>query len=423
MHEPNMTASLLRVFFPFAAGYFLSYLYRTVNAVLAPQLLVDLGLSPSSLGLLTATYFIAFASFQLPLGVLLDRYGPRRIEALLLLIAALGAFSFARAESLGTLILGRALIGLGVSACLMAAFKAYTQWFAADHWPLINGLQMASGGLGALAATSPITWLLQLTDWRGIFIGLAVLTFLVAILIFVAVPEQTAKGGEPLADQLRGVAEVYTSRRFWRIAPLTALSQATFFAVQGLWAGPWLRDVLRFEPPRVVGLLSLIALAMVAGFIVIGTLAGRLQRWGISTQVSAVGGMLLFMLVQGLLIAAPHACPAPLWAGFGFFGTSGIVAYAALSRSFAVERTGRVITAINLLVFVAAFAGQWVIGVIVGLWPATAPGRFAAEGLRAGFAFMLLAQSIALLWFFLFGSRPRQDQSLPEEEQPESAMR
>jgi MFS family permease len=175
-HMTIVPSSLLRVFLPFAAGYFLSFLYRVVNAVLAPELLRDLGLGSSSLGLLTATYFIAFASFQLPLGVLLDRYGPRWIEALLLLIAALGAFCFSRAESIGQLILGRALIGFGVSACLMAAFKAYTQWFSAERWPLINGLQMAAGGLGALAATSPVQWMLRWTDWRGVFLGLALLT-------------------------------------------------------------------------------------------------------------------------------------------------------------------------------------------------------------------------------------------------------
>ena len=147
---------LLRVFIPFALGYFLSYLFRTVNAVIAPDLVRDIGVDPASLGLLTSAYFLTFAAFQLPLGVLLDRYGPRRVEAVLLLFAAAGAFAFARAETLNGLLLGRALIGLGVSACLMAAFKAYTLWFPKEKWPLVNGFQMAAGGLGALAATAPV---------------------------------------------------------------------------------------------------------------------------------------------------------------------------------------------------------------------------------------------------------------------------
>jgi MFS family permease len=148
----------LRIFLPFACGYFLSYLYRTVNAVMAPNLAADLGLDPSALGLLTSAYFISFASAQLPLGVLLDRFGPRRIEAVLLLFAASGAFLFARGESLAELVIGRALIGFGVSACLMAAFKAFVEWFPRRQLPLINGIQMASGGLGALSATAPVEY-------------------------------------------------------------------------------------------------------------------------------------------------------------------------------------------------------------------------------------------------------------------------
>lgn len=399
-------ALLLRIFLPFAAGYFLSFLFRVVNAVLAPDLLRDLGMGPSALGLLTSTYFIAFASAQLPLGVLLDRYGPRKIEALLLLVAALGAFCFARAQSLPLLILGRALIGLGVSACLMAAFKAYTQWFSPEKWPLINGLQMAAGGLGALAATTPVQWMLQWTDWRGVFMSLALLTLVVAALVFFVVPPQKIDGtGQSIGQQLAGIGEVFTSPVFWRIAPLAALSQATFFAIQGLWAGPWLKSVDRLAPQAVVTSLFWIAAAMVVGFIALGSLSGRLQRWGVSVQTSAVCGMTLFMAVQVCLILGPEQWHGPLWLLFGFFGTSGILAYAGLSQDFPPQLSGRVNTAINLLVFVAAFVGQWLIGIITGCWPGPSADRLAPTGLRVGFAVMLLAQAVALLWSMFFGRR------------------
>ena len=161
---------LFRVFVPFALGYFLSYLYRVVNAVIAPDLVRDVGLDANHLGLLTSAYFLTFAAFQLPLGILLDRLGPRRTEAALLLIAAAGAFVFASAESAAGLIAGRALIGLGVSACLMAAFKAFVVWFPSQRLPLVNGCQMAAGGLGALAATAPVEAALAFTDWRGVFL-------------------------------------------------------------------------------------------------------------------------------------------------------------------------------------------------------------------------------------------------------------
>ncbi|MDD2463594.1 MAG: MFS transporter [Desulfobulbus sp.] len=395
-------ALFLRIFLPFAGGYFLSYLYRVVNAVLAPDLLRDLSLGPSTLGLLTATYFIAFASAQLPLGILLDRYGPRKIEALLLLVAASGALCFARAESVGLLILGRALIGFGVSACLMAAFKAFTQWFSRDKWALINGFQMAAGGLGALAATSPVKWMLHWTDWRGVFTGLGMVTLLAAVLVyFVVPPKEMEQGRSPFSDQLRGILEIFTSPVFWRIAPLTAFSQASFFAIQGLWASPWLKDVTHLEPQSVVSTLFWIAVSMVIGFISLGSLSERLHRRGISVRRSAVGGMTLFIVVQSALVLGPLNWHRPLWLLFGFFGTSGILAYAALSQSFPAHLSGRVSTAVNLLVFMVAFAGQWIIGVIVGWWPETEPGRFASIGLQSGFGFMLFCQMVSLLWFFL----------------------
>ncbi|MCG8564414.1 MAG: MFS transporter, partial [Desulfobacterales bacterium] len=235
---------VLRVFLPFAFGYFLSYLFRVVNAVLAPDLTADLGLTPSQLGLLTATYFIAFASSQLPLGILLDRYGPRLIESGLLMFAGLGALIFARAQGLTGVILGRALIGFGVSACLMAAFKSYVIWFPRETLARINGFQMAAGGLGALTASTPVEWALGYTDWRGVFTILAVLSFLAGLAVFFLVPERkTETKTEDLSQQIKGVIQVLKSPVFWRIAPLTTLSQAGFIGIQGLWAGPWLRDV------------------------------------------------------------------------------------------------------------------------------------------------------------------------------------
>jgi len=134
-----------RIYFPLALAYAISYFYRNANAIIEGDLVQELGLGPADLGLLTSVYFISFAAFQLPLGILLDRYGPRRTESILLLFAALGALLFAQAESLSGLIVGRLLIGLGVSACLMAAFKAYVLWFSSERLAMINGLQMVAG--------------------------------------------------------------------------------------------------------------------------------------------------------------------------------------------------------------------------------------------------------------------------------------
>ncbi len=370
-----LLAKRLQIFLPFALGYLLSYIYRVINSVLAPNLAADIGVDPSELGLLTAAYFITFGAFQLPLGVLLDRFGPRRIEAALLIVAAAGSLVFANATSLPGLVLGRALIGFGVSARLMAAFKAFVLWFPKQQLPQINGFQMAAGGLGALVATSPVEAALSITDWRGLFTVLAVLTLAVAAAIFFIVSERRAVNGDQrFVDQMRGIYSVVTSLTFWRIAPWAALSNATFLSIHGLWAGPWLRDVAGFDRTTVAGTLLLLAVAMVAGFVALGTAAERLSRRGIPTMAVAAIGMGIFMGVLLPIVFQFKQWPALLWILFGFFGTAAILPYAALSQSFPLHLSGRVNTALNLLVFVVAFAAQWGIGAIIGRWPTTAAG-------------------------------------------------
>jgi sugar phosphate permease len=395
----------LRVFVPFALGYFLSYLYRVVNAVIAPDLIRDVGLDPGSLGLLTSAYFLTFAAFQLPLGVLLDRAGPRRTEAALLVFAALGAVVFGLAGTTGGLILGRALIGFGVSACLMAAFKAFVLWFPRERLPFVNGCQMAAGGLGAIAGTTPIEAILGIVDWRGVFFMLAALTLVVALIILLVVPEHRhGQTRESFRAQMQGIATVFTSSLFWRIAPLTVAAQASFLAIQSLWTGPWLRDVAGLSRSEVADHLLLIATAMVAGFLCIGWAAQKASRFGLPPVAFAVCSITVFIAVQAtLIILGPGPAPVTaLWVAFGFFGTSGIVPYAALSQQFPPYLAGRVNSGMNLMVFVAAFVAQWGIGAVIGAWPSGDGEGYAPDGYRAAFAVMLTLQLLALAWFVLF---------------------
>lgn len=399
----SRSALILRVLLPFACGYFLSYLFRTVNAVISPDLSATLQLSATDLGLLTSVYFLTFAAFQLPLGILLDHYGPRRVETVLLLFAAAGALVFAFSEGLESLIVGRALIGLGVSACLMASFKACVLWFPPARLPAVNGWIMAAGGLGALTATAPVAAVLQLTDWRGLFVVLALATLLVAGALFTVVPERRREGpAESLRAQLGGVKTVFSSAYFWRVAPLTVLSQMSFLSIQSLWAGPWLADVAGLERAAVAQYLFLTAAAMVAGFLSMGNLASRLNRFGIRSLTVAVVGMMLFMLTQLALTLQWTAASLPLWMAFGFFGTAGILPYAVLSQHFPPTLAGRVNTAVNLLVFVAAFVTQWGMGAIINHWPAGT--GYSPQGYQAAFALVLVLQVLALLWL-LSGER------------------
>jgi MFS family permease len=329
-HPPPLgAATALRVFLPFAIGYYFSYLVRNVNAVIAPDLVAELGLTAESLGLLTSVYFLTFAAFQLPLGVLLDRYGPRRVESALLLCAAAGSALFAASDGIAGLTVGRALIGLGVSACLMASFKANTLWFPPEKLPFVNGCIMTAGGLGALSATAPVEALLGVTGWRGVFVLFTALSGLAAVVLFMVVPRRPEESRdvavEGLAQALAGVRRVFTSRAFWRVVPMSTLNQAAFLAMQGLWAGPWFIDVAGMERDEAARQLLWIALAMVAGFFTLGAFTERLARRGVSTVAVATALVVVFLAVQAGIVFAPVAIAAPLWIAFGYFGTCGIL--------------------------------------------------------------------------------------------------
>lgn len=393
----SSAAVMLRVLLPFAAGYFLSYLYRTINAVLSPHLVAALALDASDLGLLTSVYFLTFAAFQLPLGILLDRFGPRRVEAILLLVAASGAGLFAVSSSATELVLCRALIGLGVSACLMASFKAFVLWFPATRLPAVNGWILAAGGLGALTATAPVEAALNITDWRGLFMILAGLSVAVALLLWRVVPERSsAAPSHGWRAQWQEVVGIFRSPVFWRIAPVSVLSQASFMAIQGLWAGPWLRDVAGLHPAATAQTLFWMAAAMVAGFAGMGQLAYRLARWGVTPLAVALGGMAVFMAVQ-LALLLDWGSAGLLWMLFGFFGTAGTLTYAILTQAFPPALAGRVNTALNLLIFVAAFAGQWSIGALVNHWPLPT-GGYAKAGYQLAFGLALVLQALTWGW-------------------------
>ena len=388
----------LRVLLPFAFGYFLSYLFRVVNAVAGPPLAAEIGLDAGDLGLLTSIYFLTFGAFQLPLGVLLDRYGPRLVEATLLLFAAAGAGLFALAGDLTSLMIGRGLIGLGVSACLMAAFKAYSLAVPTARLPLVNAIHLAAGGLGALAGGAPSEFVLQAAGWRALFFGLCGLSLLAAMLLAVFVPGQKREAaGERLGDQLRGVIGVFTNPAFVRIAPLSVACLGTALAIQGLWAGPWLRDVAGLSSAMAASVLSLMAVAMVAGFLVFGAITERLRNYRISTLQVTVAGMIVAAGTQALIIVVPAALAPYAWYSYAFFGTAGVLVYPVLTAAFAGHLGGRVITAVNFLVFALSFAVQWAVGEAID---ALSPGQGVAGAYQTTFAVLIALQVAALAWFF-----------------------
>ena len=402
-----------RIYLPLALGYAISYFYRNANAIIEVDLVRDLGLGPADLGLLTSVYFISFAAFQLPLGVLLDRYGPRRTESILLLFAALGSILFAQAESLSGLIVGRLLIGLGVSACLMAAFKAYVLWFSSQRLAMINGLQMVAGGLGALLATIPLQNALSYTDWRGVFTGLAIITVFASVSLWMFLPENQRTDDKlpSLKLHLKEIGQVLQSRIFWGIAPLAAISSGANMAIHGLWMKPWLRDVTGLSADNAAQLLFAMTLTFIGGFLTLGIIAERLsQLFDVHLMSISVFGMTIFLFIQGTMIYGGIGSPLILVILLGFFGTASILVYAGYAKIFPKNLSGRVSTFLNLLVFIGAFILQWGIGAIIELWPPTDNG-YDPESYQSAFGFLVILQAAGLMWY-LFSKKIYRKQNI-----------
>jgi len=274
--QPSRLQLILRVFLPFAIGYYLSYLFRTISALIAGPLTDEFGLTSSTLGLLTSAYFLTFAAAQIPIGVLLDRHGPRRV-----VLAAGGAALFGAADGVFSLLAGRALIGLGVAVALTAGLKATVLWFPKEHVALVNGWMVMLGALGAVTATAPSEWLLAWIGWRGLFEWLAMATTVAAGIVYVLVPEVPSSAAT--VRPFRGFREIYGEPRFCRLAPLSATTIGTAWGLQGLWAAPWLSDVEGLDRAEVVDHLFAMALALSFGAVVLGIVANKLRKRNVQT--------------------------------------------------------------------------------------------------------------------------------------------
>ena len=401
-HRP--AAIILTVLIPFGCGYYLSYLFRTMNAVISPHLVREFGLDPADLGFLTSVYFITFAAMQIPLGVVLDRYGPRKVQAALLLFAAAGAALFSVSDSFLAITIGRALIGIGVSSCLMSSFTANAIWWPKERLALMNNLTMAFGGAGALSATAPVHALLSVTDWRTLFLVLAIVTAVLAVVTLLVVPERRAAttSSTGFAEQVSALRQILKNRMFWSFAAPFSICYSLFMSYQTLWAAPWLRDVADFDQGMVADYMFLIQLGMLVGVLGCGILADRLRRRGIGSERLFIFGVAIAIIIQLALVVMPDAAPGIFWTSHAVVASAMILSFAILTERFPAEITGRVITTINLMGFVCAFIFQWGIGAIIGTFAAKPDGGYMPEAHSTALAAMLVLQVGAFLTYFYF---------------------
>ncbi len=393
----------MRIFLPFALGYYLSYLLRTVNAVISPDLTRELALSSADLGLLTSAYFLTFGLAQIPLGIALDRFGPRVVEGGLLLLTSLGAVAFALGDSLGQLGMARGLIGLGVSACLMAGLKGFAMWYPAERQSSMTGFIMAAGALGALTASAPVEAMLPILGWRGVFWVIAVVALAVAVFLLFALPrEKPHASGESVMEAFRSVGVIFTSAGFWRFAASAVFITGGFMAFQSLWAVPWLMDVNGLSRAQAATQLLVMNLGMLAGQLSIGFLGTRLARMGVR-PVHLLQGGFSAMLVVELLILMQWGPISFAWFALGVLVSVNAQAYLAASDYFPKSAFGRVSTAVNLMVFAGAFAVQWGLGGMLDLLQGMGSER--ASALQMSYAGLMGVQLASLMPILLGGRR------------------
>ena len=358
------TKTVIIVFLAFAAAYFCSALVRAITATLSPVLTQDFALQARDLGLLAGGYFLGFAAIQLPLGTLLDKYGPKRVILCFLSLAVLGCVAFSMASSFIWLLGARVLVGMGVGACLMAPLTGYRRWFDASTLLRANSWMLMTGSLGMLSSTLPVQWLLPLLGWRALFLIMAALILLSMVAIAWVVPKWGIET-HPEADASPGYAEIWKNRYFQRMSPLAFFNYGGMVAIQTLWAAPWMVKVAGYTALEAATGLFFINAFMLVTFWGWGMLNPRLLRHGWNTNRLLTWGVPISLVVLAFNIAAG---PLTGWLGWALFCMSSSVmglAQPAVGMAFRASLAGRALSGYNLVIFSGVFVVQWGIGLLI----------------------------------------------------------
>lgn len=389
-------------------GYVLSMFYRTSVGVIGDELSREMNLSAEALGVVGGAYFLVFAAAQIPLGIALDRYGPRRVNACMALVAGCGALAFAAASGYATLVFGRGLIGLGCAAGLMGSLVAFARWFPPRRFTAMAGFMLAVGGLGNLASTGPLALGAEWLGWRATFLCAAAVSAATAALTFAVVrdapPGAQASGArrESLGAALRGVGAVLRNRQLHLLLPLNSCAYGALMAVLALWGAPWLSHVHGLDAVAAGNAMMAMAVALMLGSLAYGWLGSRIgaNRAVVLAGAAATSALYAAMaasLFDGMAAATAAICLVALLGGYAALMLAHI-------RSLFPERlTGRGLTAANLFNFGGAGAIQAVCGRIVGAWP-QADGAWPPEAYSALFGF--LAGMVALSAIVYAFARP-----------------
>lgn len=396
-----------KVFFGFALAYFVSYSFRSINAVLTPELVLDLGVNNAQLGLLTSTYFIGFGLTQIPLGICLDKFGPRLTEAALMILAVIGALLFYFSKGFTALLIGRMLIGMGVSACLMSAFSGFRSWYALEQQPQLASAILIFGTSGALLTSSPARMLLPYLGWRGIFLALASITALAICIIFLYTPAQKSclveksnpEVSEPQPLLWNGYQSILTNHFFLRLLPIGTIFLGGFMAIQTLWLGPWLINVMGHSSSSAAQIIFWFNFALLITYIANTVLLPKIQLIGITTlhYISwMAGASILFQFFAFFISTSWSYVFCFLYAATS---ASYVLAHSLVISNFPKSLSGRVSTSFNIAIFIGATLIQWGMGAFVDLGKNI--GLSKGNSFNLSFSAFLSIQMVGFIWFLI----------------------
>lgn len=409
MHEQNrLRRQRWVIFFVLAQVYILVYFYRVSLAVVARDVSRDLHLSPAQLGSLSSILFYVYAAAQIPLGPMIDRLGSRAVVTGCGVLTAIGAIMFSQAESMGGAMAARVLIGVGTSSVLMATFSLFSHWFTKQEFGRASGLMVAIGNLGNLAGTAPLALVVALIGWRSSFLATGVLQALATALVFFFVKDRPPKSpvdAEPTAHDRVGILEAWKqvlgNRDFWLLGALAFSWYGNYLAVQGLWGGPYLMEVLKLTRAETGRMLMFTSIGFIAGSLAIDTVARKVMHSYKKTLLA--GQLCLLLLMTSFLGFAESMSPIGLMLLFFALGlavSSGVMIYPIMRSMFPVRIVGTALTSLNFFVLMGAASSQQVMGVIIGSFQKMTPG-VPAQAFHAAFQFpiALLAVGSALFFF------------------------
>ena len=393
----------ITIFLVFALGYYISNLLRAITATISPNLISEFNLSAGDLGLLGGGYFLGFAAVQIPLGYLLDNKGPKKIVSYFLLIAVLGMVSFSLSENFITLLLSRILIGIGVGACLMGPLTAYRIWYQDETQQRANSWMLMVGAIGMLSSSLPVQFFLPIIGWRMIFIILALLTIFCIILIIFFIPNWNKANTQSNSKDNGSLKEIWNNNFFKSLVPMGFFNYGGLFAIQTLWAGPWMVKVSGYTPEQSANGLFIIYFSLLISFLSWGYLVPKISK-NVSDAIRLLKfGAPLNLIVLAFIIYLGPKAGAYHWAFFAVSSVFLSLTQPAVGMAFSLSNAGKALTSFNLLLFIGAFSLQWIIGVIVDLTMNL--GFSEISGFKFAMIFFLLTSFFSYLFFLIKNSK------------------